>query len=161
MNKILTKLMITTGMVATLAACGPAPSHEAQVSQELGPVAPLANITWGTTAKFNQWQDQGGLNKFQNNLLVGARVTSIDIDYLAPGPGIKQAHIQVFGTPAETRAATAEICNVGQNQFVIKSDPVPTGQVTMSKNNREYTCYYENTSGRGHIVITSKPINSQ
>jgi hypothetical protein len=50
---------------------------------------------------------------------------------------------------------------VGQNQFVIKSDPVPTGQVTLSKNNREYTCYYENTSGRGHIVITSKPINSQ
>lgn len=155
MNTTITKISAVSITALALTACGPAPIPDTAHS-ETGPVAPVANIAWGTTEKFATWVDQGGLAKFQNNLLMGARVTSVDIDYLQPGPGILQAHIKVFGTPAETRAATAEICNTSAGQFVVTTDPVPSGRVTRYSNQREYTCYYENTQGRGDIVITSR-----
>jgi hypothetical protein len=155
MNKTLIKLLAVAGVVTGLSACGPGPES---TQSETGPVAPVANIAWGTTEKFASWVDQGGLAKLQNNLLMGARVTAVDIDYLQPGPGILQAHIKVFGTPAETRAATAEICNASASQFVTATDSVPSGRVTRLVNQREYTCYYENTNGRGNIVITSRGI---
>lgn len=159
MNKTLIKLLAVAGVVTGLSACGNS-TPPADKQAELGPVYDVVNLRNGSEAKFNQYVDAGGLSKFQHNLLGATRVTKLNVRYLKPefGGQLFEAHIQVFGTPQETREALAAVCTVSPSSFNMKTDPVPNGVVTAIRNDREYECYYENTNGRGHMVITSTSI---
>jgi hypothetical protein len=159
MNKTLIKLLAVAGVVTGLSACGNSTPPVDERAQ-LGPVYDVVNLHNGNEAKFNQYVDAGGLTKFQHNLLGATRVTSLNVRYLKPefGGQLFEAHIQVFGTPQETREALAAVCTVPSSSFIMKTDPVPSGSVTTYRHGREYKCYYENTNGRGHMVITSQGI---
>ncbi len=138
-----------------------APKAVSNVSSS-GALSRVVNIDVGSRAAWNEWEDKGGLNGNQGNVLHGIELEAITAKYYKGEYGTGPAFIEMktYATPEQMRNTLSKVCNVEASLFVRLDKRVANGEVRFTRNGKDYICYYEaSNSGRESTMLLMSEIS--